>query len=67
MSIEPFVVDNNIKKEEILEEKIEEKFSLEIFLSHHFYTLVFLLFLILLVALIFINGMAIYDRDLFVN
>lgn len=71
MSTESFVVENNIKKEEMLDEKIEgvseEKPSLETFLHHHFYTLVFLLFLILLVALIFINGMAIYNRDLFVS
>ncbi len=67
MSTESFVVDNNIKKEEAPEEKLEEKSTLEIFLAHHFYTLAFLLFLIFLVALIFINGMAIYDRELFVG
>ncbi len=67
MSTESFVVDNNIKKEEVPEEKLEEKSTLEVFLAHHFYTLVFLLFLILLIALVFINGMAIYDRELFVS
>lgn len=67
MSTESFVVDNNIKKEEVPEEKLEEKSTLEVFLAHHFYTLVFLLFLILLIVLVFINGMAIYDRELFVS
>jgi len=62
MNIEPFVINNT--NTPLLQ---EEKSAIEVFLSKHFYKLVFLLLIILLIALVFINGMAVYNQGNFIG
>jgi uncharacterized integral membrane protein len=46
---------------------LDKKSNIEMFLARNQYKILFATFLILILALVFINGMAIYNRNMFIN